>query len=121
MWVILLLGAFIPFARAVDAPPYIGRCLNGRGETLKITAKTIQFANDRPVAYRDLTRATDGSALNCRAPHRVKVNAFRGKSLAVQGDGGTMQMTGYASHADYMHGGDIQMRATWERDGGDEA
>jgi hypothetical protein len=46
------------------APPYIGEWSSGRGEVLIITAETVQyeFTNgpNKPVPYRDITKATDG-------------------------------------------------------------
>jgi hypothetical protein len=43
-------------------PPYIGEWSSGKGETLIITAETVQygFKNDhKPIPYRDITKATD--------------------------------------------------------------
>lgn len=106
-------------AAARDAAPYIGEWSNGRGETLTITARTIQFADDKPVAYRDVTRATDGESFELQITARGEVNAFPGKTLAVTVDGETMKMVGYLSHTDYMQERNPQQSATWERDGGD--
>jgi len=104
---------------ASDEPPYLGEWSNGRGETLTITAKTIQFADDKPVAYRDVTRATDGESFELQITTRGEVNAFAGKTLAVVIDGDTMKMTGYLSHADYMQEKNPQQIVTWERDSDD--
>jgi len=101
---------------AAPEPPYLGEWSNGRGETLIITAKTIQFAEDRPVPYRDITRATDGSSFELQITTRGDVNAFPGKTLALSSDGDTMEMTGYLSHEDYMQEKDPQQVVTWERD-----
>ena len=38
--------------------PYLGEWSNGKGETLTITAQSVQFASDKPVPYRDITKAT---------------------------------------------------------------
>jgi hypothetical protein len=43
---------------ASAAPPYIGEWSSGRGESLIITAETLQYATDKPVPYRDITKAT---------------------------------------------------------------
>lgn len=102
--------------RASEAQPYLGEWSNGRGETLKVTARTLQFGNDKPVAYRDVTRATDGSDFELQITSAGKVNAFPGKTLGIHCEGDTMKMTGYASHADYMQGGEVQMEVTWDRD-----
>jgi hypothetical protein len=120
--VALLFVIFIAIAqsRASDAQPYLGEWSNGRGETLKITARTLQFGDDKPVAYRDVTRATDGSAFELQITSAGKLNAFPGKTLAIDCDGDTMKMTGYASHADYMQNGEVQMEVTWYRDSDDE-
>lgn len=106
------------FATGDDAP-YIGEWSNGRGETLTITEKTMQFADDKPVAYRDVTRATDGETFELQITARGEVNAFAGKTLAVSVDGDTMEMVGYLSHADYMQERNPQQRVTWERDSDD--
>jgi hypothetical protein len=96
--------------------PYIGEWSNGRGETLTITAKTIRFADDRPLPYRDVTRATDGTSFELQITARGEVNAFPGKTLAVSVERETMKMTGYLSHADYMQERNPQQSVTWERD-----
>lgn len=99
--------------------PYLGQWSNGRGETLTITKRTIQFADDKPVTYRDVTRATDGSLFELQITARGEVNAFSGKTLAVSCEGGSMTVTGYRSHADYMQERDPQEVVTWEKDRSD--
>ena len=84
-----------------------------------ITDKTIQFGDDKPVAYRDVTRATDGSDFELQITARGEVNAFPGKTLAISVDGETMDMIGYLSHADYMEEKNPQQIVTWERDSDD--
>jgi hypothetical protein len=106
-------------ATAEEGTPYLGEWSNGRGETLTITAKTIQFADNRAVAYRDVTRASDGSIYELELTARGEVNAFPGKTLAVEIDGDTMKMTGYRSHADLIAERNPQQIVTWERDSDD--
>ena len=115
----LLLQLLIAVAIAADDAPYLGEWSNGRGETLIITAKTLQFADDKPVPYRDVTRATDGSIFELQITARGEVNAFPGKTLALELDRETMTMTGYLSHADYMQEKNPQQSVIWERDSGD--
>lgn len=113
--------AFLPAAAAVaaDELAYIGQWSNGRGETLTITAKTIQFGDDRPIPYRDVTRATDDGSFELQITASGEVNAFPGKTLALMVEDDTMDMTGYLSHADYMQEKNPQQIVTWERDSGD--
>lgn len=121
--VAMMMLAIIAIAQshASEARPYLGEWSNGRGETLTVTAKTLQFGTDKPVAYRDVTRATDGSDFELQITAPGTVNAFPGKTLALHCEGDTMKMTGYESHAAYMQGGEVQMEVTWDRDSdGDE-
>lgn len=103
-------------AFASDTAPYLGSWSNGRGETLLVTNDTIQFADNRPVSYRDITRATDGASFELQITTPGEINAFPGKTLAVVCEDDSMQMTGYASHADYMQEGEVQFSVTWEKD-----
>lgn len=113
---LVALIVMLPTVTASEERPYLGEWSNGRGETLKVTASTIQFGKDKPVGYRDVTRATDGSDFELQITGAGKVNAFPGKTLALHCEDDTMKMTGYASHADYMQGGEVQMEVTWDRD-----
>lgn len=120
MRLLLVLQAFICAAAGAESgAAYIGRWSNGRGETLTITAKTMQFADDKPVPYRDVTRATDGKSFELQITARGDVNAFAGKTLALAIEGDTMKMVGYLSNADYMQGKNPQQIVTWERDSGE--
>ena len=103
-------------ASASEALPYLGEWSNGRGETLTITEETIQFAENKPVPYRDITRATDGAAFELQITASGAINAFPGKTLAVVLENGSMQMTGYRSHGDYMQEKDAQSVVTWFKD-----
>ena len=104
-------------ARAAEDPPYLGNWSNGRGETLVVTEKTIRFADDRAVPYRDVTRATDGSVFELQITARKAVNGFGGNTLAVECDGDSMKITAYASHAAYMQEDKPQSIVTWFKDG----
>jgi hypothetical protein len=113
----LVVQAFImPGLKAADELPYLGDWSNGRGETLKITKRTLQFADDKPVSYRDVTRGTDGSLFELQITTPGEVNAFSGKTLAVSIEGDSMTITGYRSHADYVQEKDPQEVVTWEKD-----
>jgi hypothetical protein len=102
----------------VPAPakmPYIGRWSNGRGETLSITARTLQFANDRPVYYRDVTKVTDGHHFSIQITSRGKINYFS-KFLALSLEKGEMNMTLYNSYREMFDGENSQGESTWYRD-----
>lgn len=103
-------------ARAADELPYLGTWSNGRGETLVIKSRTLQFADDKPVSYQDVTRATDGNSFELQITVAGKVNAFPGKTLGVQCEGDTMKITTFASHAAYVKEKDPQSVVTWYKD-----
>ncbi len=103
-------------ASAADELPYLGAWSNGRGETLLITSKTLQFAENRAVTYKDVTRATDGSSFELQITAAGKVNAFPGKILGVVCEDDSMKITTYASHADYMSEENPQSIVTWFKD-----
>ena len=102
--------------RADDAPLYVGSWSNGRGETLVITSKTMQFGDDRPFSFRDVTRVSDGESYELQITTRGEINGFPGKTLHLTFEKDSMQMTGYKSHAEFMQGGDVQMEVTWYKD-----
>ena len=117
------LALLVLIARAVAAAddlPYLGSWSNGRGETLVITEKTIQVGDDRPSAYRDITRATDGSMFELQIKARGAANRFGGNTLGVECEGDSMKITAYASHAAYMQAEDPQSVVTWFKDDGPE-
>ncbi len=118
---VALLCSFLAGANAADSRPYLGSWSNGRGETMVITAKTIQFAEDHPVPYRDITRESDDSHFELQILARGEVNAFPGKTLVLAcGDDDSMEMTGYRSHDDFIGGGDGLQVVTWFRERDDE-
>jgi len=100
----------ITFASAADQFPYLGNWSNGRGETLTITRKTLQFADNKPVPYRDVTRATDGARFELLITAAGQVNAFPGKVLGVQCEDNSMEITTYVSHSAYMEDAEPQSR-----------
>jgi hypothetical protein len=73
---LLLFGlvAAMGVAGPTAAQPYIGEWSNGRGEPLLITATTIKFGNNNPVAYRDVTRASDGKSFTLQLTAKGKLN-----------------------------------------------
>ncbi|MEO5722688.1 MAG: hypothetical protein ABIR71_14655 [Chthoniobacterales bacterium] len=103
-------------AAGASEPPYLGEWSNGRGETLTITEETIQFADERPVKYRDITRASDGASFELQITAPGEINAFPGKTLAVVLEDDSMRVTSYVSHADYMQERDAQSVVTWFKD-----
>ena len=112
----LLFLAVTLTASAADNLLYLGSWSNGRGETLVITKRTLQFGDDRAVAYRDVTRVSDGESFELEITTPGKINAFPGKTLYLTFEEGAMKMTGYKSHAEFMQGGEVQMEATWYKD-----
>ena len=102
-------------ARATELP-YLGEWSNGRGETLVVTEKTIQFAHNKPVAYRDITRASDGESFHLQITAAGRVNAFPGKFLQVSCEGDKMRIVSYASGADLMQDKNMLSDVTWFRD-----
>jgi hypothetical protein len=113
--VLLTLAATRPLF-ADDEPAYIGNWSNGRGETLVITAKTLQFADDKPVPYRDLTRATDGATFILQITASGSVNAFAEKFLGIAISDDSMTITGYPSHAACREDRDAGSVVTWYKE-----
>jgi hypothetical protein len=112
-----LIGAvslLVPSAQA-SALPYLGEWSNGRGETLVITAKTLQFGEGKPLPYRDITRATDGQTFQLQITAAGQVNGM-GKFLQVSCAGEKMHVVSYASGADLMHDENVASDVTWFRD-----
>lgn len=117
---VLLLLAWVavpPRARAEEFS-YRGRWSNGRGETLVISAATLRFNGGPAVAYRDLTRATDGHRFDLQITARGEVNGFSGKFLSVTCRRDEMRMVGFASHADLLHDEDSLEETTWFKEAG---
>lgn len=116
-WLTLVCLLAGPACLAAGDFPYRGRWSNGRGETLLITAKTLRFAGDPAVPYRDITRATDGNLFALQIIANRAVNGFGGNFLSVRCQGKTeMKLRGFASHADLLQDRDLVMEATWYQD-----
>lgn len=76
-FVLLCLFSFMAamgLAGPTAAQPYIGEWSNGRGEPLIITATTIRFGSDKAVAYRDITKASDGNSFTLMLTAKGKLN-----------------------------------------------
>jgi hypothetical protein len=116
---LLFLIVALSATRAEEAPLYLGSWSNGRGETLVITRKTMQFGDDRPFSFRDVTRVSDGESYELEITTRGEINGFAGKMLHLTFEKDAMQMTGYKSHAEFMQGGEVQMEVTWYKDSAD--
>ncbi len=101
---------------AADELPYVGEWSNGRGETLVITAKTICFAQGKPVPYRDLTRATDGKSFTLQITAPGEVNGFAEKFLAVTCGDDEMRLVGYKSSEDLLQDKNPGSDVTWYKD-----
>ena len=114
---LMIFAIISPALAAQDTLLYIGSWSNGRGETLVITAKTMQFGDNRPVAFRDVTGVSDGESYELEITAPGKINGFAGKTLHLTFEKDEMRMTGYKSHAEFMQGGDVQMQVTWFKDG----
>ena len=118
---VLLVSAFAAtsITLADEKPGYIGEWSNGRGETLKITAKTIQFVDDKPAAYRDITRATDGKSFQLQITAPGEINGFEGKFLYVNCDGDELTMRQFRTGADLASDTNMVGEVTWSRDSDD--
>ena len=104
---------------AADPPRYLGHWSNGRGETLTITASTIQFGEDQTAKYRDVTRATDDNAFELQITGG-RISAFGGSTLGLVCEKDSMEMTVYASHGDYMEEKAPQSVVIWYQDADEE-
>ena len=113
---LLFLAVVLSVTAADDAPLYVGSWSNGRGETLVITSKRMQFGDDHPFSFRDVTRVSDGESYELEITTRGEINGFPGKTLHLTFEKDAMQMTGCKSHAEFMQGGEVQMEVTWYKD-----
>ena len=116
----VLVQLFAIAAAASDAQPYLGSWSNGRGETLVITGKTLQFNDDDAVPYRDVTEGTDGSVFELQITAKGDVNGFGGKFIGVTIEDDSMKMVTYRSHGDYMREANPQSVVTWFRESEDD-
>ena len=110
---LLVIALALPLVATAAPLRYLGEWYNGRGETLAITKKTLRYADNKPVPYRDVTRAADAKAAELLITAAADVNAFPGKTLRVLCEKDAMTMTTYASHADCIAGANALSTATW--------
>ena len=114
-----LLALSVAVAASGPPTPYVGEWSNGRGETLRIKSNTIQFANDKPVRYRDITRVTNGQEFDLEITSEEKLNyltKFIHLSMAEGDKPAEMKATLYDSLKDLRVGENSQGEATWYRD-----
>lgn len=97
-------------------PPYLGEWSNGRGETLSVSKGRLQFADNKPAPYRDVTADSGGGRFELLLTAVGKVNAFPGKTVAVECAGDAMAMRTFASHAKYLEGQDALSIVHWYKD-----
>ena len=112
---------FVASLVSASDSPYVGSWSNGRGETLVITARTVRFASDKAVPYRDLTKATDGKIFNLEITAEGEVNAFAEKFLRLDCGDDEMRMTGFKSAADLLHDKNPGSDVTWYKDDDSQA
>jgi hypothetical protein len=79
---LLFIACSTPNLLADSATPYIGDWSNMRGHTLKISATTIQFLEDEPVPYKDVTRVSDGNYFQLELKTKDSTN-FLGKIMLI--------------------------------------
>lgn len=96
--------------------PYLGEWSNGRGETLTISESILRFAENEPVKYRDITKATAGSSFELQITTPGEINAFPGKFVSVFLEDDALKMKTFSSHADHMQEKDPQSIVTWFKD-----
>lgn len=108
--------ALLSVAYAGDQPCYAGSWSNGRGETLTISGRTIRFADDRPVPYKDITRATDGQSFQLQITAPGEINAFPGKFLYLSCEDGELTIRQFATGADLQSDANNVGEVHWFRD-----
>jgi hypothetical protein len=96
--------------------PFVGEWSNGRGETLVITARSLQFGGDKPVSYRDVTKVTDGTVFYLEITSPGKLNYFTRYVAVSLEENGAMKTTMYDSYAEMFNGDNAQGETTWDRD-----
>lgn len=104
-------------AFAGTSAPYVGSWSNGRGETLVVTSRTLQAGEDEPVAFKDMTRVSDGDTFQLHITAKGEVNGFDGKYLSVEMTGRKeMKITQYDSYKDCLDGERAGSVVNWFRD-----
>lgn len=97
-------------------PPYLGEWSNGRGETLSIRKSSLQFADNKSAPYREVTAEADGGRFELLITAPGSVNAFPGKTVAVECESDSMSMRTFVSHEKYLEGKDPLSIVHWYRD-----
>lgn len=103
-----------PLLLSISTSRYIGKWSNGRGETLSITPVQIQFDHNKKLAYKDITRVTDGNSFQIEITSRGKLNYFQ-RYMFLRIDGKQMTMTGYNLYEDMYSGQNQGSEVTWYR------
>ena len=103
--------AMVGVAGPTAAQPYVGEWSNGRGDPLILTATTIKFANNQPVPYRDITKASDGNSFTLMLNAKGRLNYLSPFMRMTMKGKGEMSTEG----ADSFNG-DATSSATWFRD-----
>lgn len=83
------------------------------GETLVVTKKTLQFGNDKAVAYRELVTGRDRRDFALFITARGEVNAFPGKWVALHCERDEMEMTTYSSREALQKRAEPLSRVAW--------
>jgi hypothetical protein len=112
--------AAIPESRSsiVQArPAYIGDWSNGRGEALQIDEGRVRVGRTEPVAFRDVTRISDGRQFMLEITDPGWVNFFaRSKFILLSLERRHMRMTLYDSYRDLADGRNPRGESNWFRD-----
>jgi hypothetical protein len=61
---LIFLAWFCVTANALAKDPFIGEWWTSQGDLLKITPNMVEWGNETPVPYRDITRKRDGYNFN---------------------------------------------------------
>ena len=102
-------------AGASEQPEYIGSWSNGKGQTLKITAASIQFNKDAPIKYRDVTEDDEGGGYELELIGAPAPNGFGGNFVVLEFEGDQMQMTVYPTRTDVDEEDKITAAVSWTR------
>lgn len=98
-----------------DGQPYIGQWCCGRGYTIYITSETIQFEEERPFGYEDITRVSDGSFAMIHLIDYAPGTFFQEYLTLSLNPGGEMEMTGYSSADDQWFSRNSGLWFVWMR------
>jgi hypothetical protein len=104
-----------PFLVVQSSQAYFGEWSNGRGEILAITPNTMRFNKDRRVAYKDVTRVTDGTYFEIEITSPRRINFFP-RFIALKIEGNQMKMVGYDSYRNMRLAQNQGLLVNWFRD-----